>query len=398
MLAAKKRGSKMAEYFTTASACQARITKAWQDWGRRLSVPQALYEIYASGCYQRERPLPPHQEDWRYFDEHQFIDLLGRTPIELNHIIIHQGQHLQQDDPAAEESMFAPGSDILAFRAFNFVANPLHQHNFLEMAYVYRGSCRYQLRNAQYEKELRTGQFLIIGPQTPHALTVDNEDAVVLILTLRQSTFQQTFFGLLQGGDLLSHFFQFILARPDSPNYLLFTTHGERPLRELMQSLIGETCQADRYYNNCSSAILTQFFTFLLRHYSQSLQFDNYDFLNTRFPILLKYIQQHFRTVTLKDLSREFHYSATYLSTLIHENSGQTFSALLTNLKLTKAQRLLQNSAMSIQEISAAVGYSSAGHFSRTFHNVCKCTPLEYRQAYRRAVEQGNATLMPQNV
>lgn len=385
----------MAEYFTTAGVCQPHITKVYQNWGKRLSVPHALHDLYTAGKYTSVAPPPPHTGDWRYLTPEEFTSNLSRLTIEINHIIIHQVDSLQHDNQSSEESTFPQQVDVLSFKAFNFVADPEHLHDFFELVYMYHGQCSYQLGDFQQELTLKKGQFLIIAPQTKHRLTINDPKAVVIVITIRKSTFQETFFGLLQGEGVLTHFFHSILTRSGSPNYLLFTTQGERPVRELIQSLVGESSLGDQYANSCSAGLLSQFFTYLLRHYSQSLQFANYDFLSPRFPLLMQYIQQHYRNLTLKALAEAFHYSETYLSTLIHENSGQTFSHLLTELKISEACRLLKHSAMSIGEIASATGYSSAVHFSRTFHKVRGISPQGFRKAYLEAATQGCASLLP---
>ena len=126
---------------------------------------------------------------------------------------------------------------------------------------------------------------------------------------------------------------------------------------------------------------------YMLRHYSDTIQFYSYDFLSTRAPLIMRYIQTHYQTVTLRELSQVFHYNEAYLSTLISKNAGMNFSTLLNKLKTGRAKTYLETSNMSVQEISEAVGYSSADHFSRTFKQYYNCSPQKYRMNFRREKE-----------
>ena len=52
----------------------------------------------------------------------------------------------------------------------------------------------------------------------------------------------------------------------------------------------------------------------------------------------------------------------------------------ITRQRLETAKLLLQTSALSVQEISRLVGYESASHFSRRFHDYEGLSPLKFRQ------------------
>ena len=179
----------MAEYFTTAGVCQTHITKVYQNWGKRLSVPHALHDLYTAGKYTSVAPPPPHTGDWRYLTPEEFTSNLSRLTIEINHIIIHQVDSLQHDNQSSEESTFPQQVDVLSFKAFNFVADPEHLHDFFELVYMYHGQCSYQLGDFQQELTLKKGQFLIIAPQTKHRLTINDPEAVVIVITIRKSIY-----------------------------------------------------------------------------------------------------------------------------------------------------------------------------------------------------------------
>lgn len=83
------------------------------------------------------------------------------------------------------------------------------------------------------------------------------------------------------------------------------------------------------------------------------------------------------------DLSRipeQFGLSNDYLSAMIKRATGMAFKEYLTDLRINEARRLLRSCpAMSVNEVSEAVGYRKASNFIKKFKEKTGCTPLQYR-------------------
>lgn len=104
---------------------------------------------------------------------------------------------------------------------------------------------------------------------------------------------------------------------------------------------------------------------------------------SVEFVQIFNFIQNNYQSVNLKELAVEFGYSSPYLSRVIKQQTGQTFTELITELKINKAQFLLKNSSFSVNEIAFEVGYNSDEHFIRTFKNVVHQTPNNFRKRNR---------------
>jgi len=59
-----------------------------------------------------------------------------------------------------------------------------------------------------------------------------------------------------------------------------------------------------------------------------------------------------------------------------------TFHEQLRAVRMTRATQLLTDSALTIKEIAAAVGYPSSAGFDREFRRVFATAPLEYRRLH----------------
>ncbi len=72
--------------------------------------------------------------------------------------------------------------------------------------------------------------------------------------------------------------------------------------------------------------------------------------------------------------------SSSRLAHLFKEQTGQTVTDALRELRLRQAARLLRHSGRSVQEIAAEVGFHCPFHFSRRFRYTFGVSPREYRR------------------
>lgn len=93
------------------------------------------------------------------------------------------------------------------------------------------------------------------------------------------------------------------------------------------------------------------------------------------------YVLEHYREVTLEEVSKQFHMNVHYLSKYFKKWSGQNFSEYLISVKMEKAAELLKGLTYKTYEISSAVGYDNAKNFSRAFKDYFGKSPREYRDA-----------------
>jgi two-component system response regulator YesN len=97
------------------------------------------------------------------------------------------------------------------------------------------------------------------------------------------------------------------------------------------------------------------------------------------------YVQSHLGgDLSLTKLSMLVHHSPTYLSRIYKRMTGRMLSDYITEERMGKAQNLLTQSTMKIQEIATGVGYEAAPQFNRSFKKIFKMTPQEYRDLYHK--------------
>lgn len=78
--------------------------------------------------------------------------------------------------------------------------------------------------------------------------------------------------------------------------------------------------------------------------------------------------------------------SPNYLAHLLKNEVGKTFTDLVTERRMERAQELLANTAMRIADVAHASGFADEGYFTRRFRQWFGTTPRLYRESVRAAV------------
>ena len=87
--------------------------------------------------------------------------------------------------------------------------------------------------------------------------------------------------------------------------------------------------------------------------------------------------------ITLDGLAEKFYINKYYLTKVFKEQYGQSITACLLNIRITKAKQLLRFSEKSVEEIGFEVGLGSPHYFSQTFKSVEGMPPSAYRKQWQ---------------
>ena len=89
----------------------------------------------------------------------------------------------------------------------------------------------------------------------------------------------------------------------------------------------------------------------------------------------------HFSITTIADT---YHVSTSWISILFKEEMGIGFAEYIWKLRLEKAQTLLRDTEISVDEISSLIGYLSSSSFGRKFKQETGMTPSQYRNKFTK--------------
>lgn len=361
-------------YYITYGEFQYHLKEYYQRTGNRMQFPEMTSYLYQKGLLQdtppREHPVNTMYGEMTDAEFDRIIDsfVLALTP------------NISATSTVNESDIIPQTRDAYVIRHPRYTRPAPHVHNYFELDFVASGECTFVFENE--ERILKTGELCIIAPHSRHDLIINDDASTVFCIMIRKSTFNTTFFSLMSQKNLLSYFFRTILQGDSHANYLLFYSKDVVWLKYIIRNAMSECHKGDALSNNNCISWIHLFFSHLIRNYSNTIQFYNYQ-MGTDFSLILQYIQHNYRTLTLASLAEFFHYSEAYLSTLIRQNTGCSFTALVKQLRMADAISYLVNTQIKISEIAGYIGYHSADHFSRVFRTTYKLSPQEYRKKHQ---------------
>lgn len=108
---------------------------------------------------------------------------------------------------------------------------------------------------------------------------------------------------------------------------------------------------------------------------------DNAEYHSVR--QVIEYLQEHYNEdLTLEDVARKVHISPSRLSHLFKDELGLTIIEYLTDIRITAAKQMLENSDLMVKQIAEKVGYQEASYFTRVFKKNTGVSPAEYRRLW----------------
>lgn len=93
------------------------------------------------------------------------------------------------------------------------------------------------------------------------------------------------------------------------------------------------------------------------------------------------YLQEHFANpdLSLNRIADKMNLPTNSLGLMFHQYTGDHISSYITNLRMEKAKILLKDPRLSVQQITAQVGYTDSHYFARTFKKAEGFTATQYR-------------------
>ena len=337
--------------------------------GHDAEFLKIIETIYHDGAYITNKPAPPDRARLSSIDATAFAAEILDLYYPFQSELILGGN---------DYNYFDPKRDVTTLTQFwGTLRKPVINEVFF-LNYVVFGQAQFQFQDENMT--LDKGTFLIVSPPSKdYTVRPMTSDSLLIPIDVQKSTFSQVFFSVLSANDILSFYFHKLLEDPDQPNYIVFQTHDNPIIELLVRQIFLENFEYDNYVNRSDIYWLNLIFTNVLRYYKTYIQSSS-DSKGPNYAPILKYIECKYHTITLKQLSEKFGYTAAHLSKVIRAYTGCTFSELLRNMKMEEAAKLLIETDESIESISIQTGFNSPDHFARTFKKHFRMAPSEYRK------------------
>ena len=101
--------------------------------------------------------------------------------------------------------------------------------------------------------------------------------------------------------------------------------------------------------------------------------------------IIKEYLEKNYASeIKLDMFSKQYFFTKEYLTKLFKKKFGYSIYEYTTLLRMNRAQELLQNDQIQIQEIAERLGYRDNNYFSKAFKNYFGVSPSDYREQQKK--------------
>ncbi|MEH7073472.1 AraC family transcriptional regulator [Neobacillus drentensis] len=275
---------------------------------------------------------------------------------------------------------FKPDQNVVFLKHPRFIKFTEHRHSFIEMNYVYSGTCTQYINGK--EVILKEGDLCLLDTNVIHGIESASENDIIINIMIRTSYFDSALIQRLSGNDLLTDFFvQAIYQQKKDSRYILFPKGQNNRLSEIIFQALEEYFHPQLCSNEAINSYMLLIFTELLRIYNSfSKNKEEPTFKKAIISDILSYMEQNYQTMTLETTAEKFHFHPNHLTRLLKTNLGKTFIELSHQLKIKNTCTLLDNTDLTIDQIANRVGYTNITFFYKSFKKIHGATPAEYRK------------------
>lgn len=136
-------------------------------------------------------------------------------------------------------------------------------------------------------------------------------------------------------------------------------------------------------YKSADDDSLRQLMDRIMTHMEQEIRNQSDTFIYSKHPLIKSALdiinREYANDISLEEVADRLKTSKGYLSSLFKTETTISMIQYVTLLRMNKAEHLLRNSVMHINDIAEAVGYHDASYFSVQFKKLYGKTPKEYR-------------------
>ena len=258
----------------------------------------------------------------------------------------------------------------------DYRANPMyHVHNSCELLFIEEGEARYCIGDTYYN--LGPGDVLIIGGTDPHSRKFLKTPCLRYGLTVMPS--------FMQSLPVINGYMN--VYRTQTPENASKLKNIEKEVFERMVRIIWQLRDETRENGEGRGEMVYALLLELTIHLKRLLNVERQDLSGTYKTMsqVKNYIDFHYgEELTLHELSRLFYLQPNTISKNFGRIFGKNINSYINAVRVTHAVRILEETDVSITELSAMVGYSSVNTFLRQFREKMNISPLQYKKRFNQ--------------
>lgn len=260
----------------------------------------------------------------------------------------------------------------------NYKEVPLHDHSFLELSYILKGSIEHTLDGQV--TTLSAGDYLIVDYGSRHSYKsldgnpIENIDCLFL-----PDLLDPVLKGTKSLRMLLEHYLLHfnMQAMVQNPARMVFHDHNGQ-IRKLLTLIDEESKRREAGYKALIRCYLIEILLLTMRRLDDArVAATGQDIGN----LIVAYVSEHYmEPLTLQDLASRLNYSLPYISKRFKNDVGVSFVNYLQNYRVMQGCRLLSSTNKTVSEIAEMVGYHDVKFFSEIVKRFTGLSPADFRR------------------
>lgn len=260
-----------------------------------------------------------------------------------------------------------------------------HMHKYYELVFIEKGSCTHTFCGE--DSLLLPGDSFLVRPETSHSFAIHEQTSI----------YNCQFYPEALDGQVFSLVNE-LKKEPGEASVLEKTptsfqadinkqgiVHLDPSERMFLLSILGGMQNAQEKQEDYHELLKRKYLEVILIIYRKrsDQQFKNYYSQPKQNQSIvmrtLAFIEDNIaEPIDFNELARDENLSANHFRKLFKDVTGLAPVEYINRLRITKACGYLQNSDLSMSEISANVGIYDPNYFSRLFKNFMGCSPRRY--------------------
>jgi len=260
----------------------------------------------------------------------------------------------------------------------------LHTHDYIELAYVIEGEFAQRImgRDVLFKK----GEICLIDKNCVHQDYLHANKSIILFIGLANAAFDEAMVENIEERGILDFLHKALMKQKDIKQFLHFKPkflkdETDEKLEELLLALLKEMEHRDKATRYICKGLLIRILHHISTNYEFYLSNEQRKTMNWLvYEEIIKYINENYADVTIRDLKDKFHFNEDYFNRLLKKKTGMTYSEYVQNVRLMQSEKLLRTTSLTIDEIADKIGYNNKGYFYKIFVEKYKMTPAKYRK------------------
>ncbi len=295
----------------------------------------------------------------------------------LNGSRIEKSRYTKKNQFEVESKKVLDSKKLITVRTHTrFIDFPNHKHDYIEMMYVVQGAIHHFIDGK--EVILNKGEILLLNQHSWHEIKkAGKEDIAINFIIL--PPFFDVVYDMIGYDNIIAKFLIDILKRNgNASEYLLFHVSDVLQIQNLVENMIQSLYEEEDDYKE-NQVTMGLLFMYLIRNVNKTTKGTTKKFEELLVETSLDYIDHNYKDATLIEIAKRLNQPDYALSKLIKKQTNQTFKELLQSRRFYRAEELLMDTDLSIDDIIYAVGYESHSYFFRRFKQKHGITPKQYR-------------------